>query len=456
MSDPIGEQDLLVLARALAGSARANEQVEAYAVRSRETEVKAHAGEVESLSQATIAGVGIRVVVDHRQGFAWAGTLHDGDVAEMLEEARDNATYGEPDQWNGLVEPSEIGEVPIPDLDLWNDALVNAPTEEKVRLALEIEAATRSADSRVRGVEAAEYGDSILEAAIATSTGIEAYVRRTTCSCYSFAMAGEGTETQTGYGFTVGRSIADLDIAAAARDAAMRATRLLGARQPASRKIAVIFDPLVTASFLGVLSSALSAESVLKGRSLFAERVGEQVAATAVSIIEDPTIAQAFGAGAYDSEGVPTRRVELIGNGVLSGFLQNAYTGRRSGAGTTGSAARGGFSSTPGVGARALHLLPGAMSPEEIMALVPEALYVQSVSGLHSGTNPISGDFSVGAEGLMVRGGSFAEPVREVTIASTLQRMLLDVAQVGADIQWLPGGAAGCTLLVGEMTLSGA
>src|SRR5204862_8031706 len=115
----------------------------------------------------------------------------------------------------------------------------------------------------------------------------------------------------------------------------------------------------------------------------------------------------------------------------------------------------GGFESPPGVGARALHLVPGELSPEAIMASVPEALFVQSVSGLHSGTNIVSGDFSVGAEGLMVRDGEFAEPVREITIASTLQRMLLDVGEIGADLTWLPGGGAGLTLLVTEMTMSG-
>ena len=116
---------------------------------------------------------------------------------------------------------------------------------------------------------------------------------------------------------------------------------------------------------------------------------------------------------------------------MLQGFLHNVYTGRRSGSRTTGSAVRGGYASAPGVGVRALDVAARARAPEAVMASVPEAFYVQSVSGLHSGTNPISGDFSVGAVGLMVRDGAFAEPVREVTIASTLQRMLLDVTEIG-------------------------
>jgi PmbA protein len=117
---------------------------------------------------------------------------------------------------------------------------------------------------------------------------------------------------------------------------------------------------------------------------------------------------------------------------------------------------RGGFKSPPGVGARALHLAPGTLTHDEILASVPRALYVQGVSGLHSGTNPVSGDFSVGAEGLMVRDGELAEPVREVTIASTVQRMLHDIVHVGADLEWLPGGAAGMTLLIGDMSIAGA
>jgi PmbA protein len=143
-------------------------------------------------------------------------------------------------------------------------------------------------------------------------------------------------------------------------------------------------------------------------------------------------------------------------DGLLMQFLHNTYTGRRTGAGSTGSAVRGGYASPPGVGPRALLLLPGDKTPADILTAAGDAFYVQSVSGLHSGTNPVSGDFSLGAEGLLVRGGGFADPVREVTIASTVPRMLLDVVEVGSDLTWLPGAAAGVTLLVGEMTVSGA
>jgi PmbA protein len=292
------------------------------------------------------------------------------------------------------------------------------------------------------------------------------------CSISALTLAGEGVDTRTGYGFSVGRQPSELDVEEAARMAAERAVRLLGATQPKSRKLAVVFDPLVASSILGVISGALNGESMLKGRSMFAVpsgsrrrdrgdtprppgRLGEMVAGSHISIIDDPTNPEAFGAAGYDSEGIPTRQTRLIENGKLARFLHNVHTGRRSGSGTTGSAVRAGYTSTPGVGARALHFEPGSAPPEELLRRAEGGLFVQAISGLHSGASPVTGDFSVGADGLIIRDGALAEPVREVTVASTLQRMLSDL-EVGNDIQWLAGGAAAITLLVPEMAMSGS
>lgn len=449
-----GPRDLAAIAAEVAGSAQAGEQVEAYVVRSYETEVKVFAGEVESLSVSEAAGIGVRVIADGRQGIAYAGSIDADVVAATLVDARDNAGYGAPDEGYGLATPADVDREPVA-LDLWRDDVLATPTDVKVKLAVEADRAVLAADPRVRGVESTDYGDAALEMAMAASTGVTAAVRRTSAGLSSSAMAGDRDETQTGYGFDAARSFGDLRVDHVAAMAAERATRLLGATQPATRRLPVILDPLVAASVLSLIGSALNGEAVLRGRSMFADRVGETIAARIVTIADDPTNPAAFGAVGVDGEGVPTRRVPLVEGGVLLGFLQNLYTARRSGSTTTGSAVRG-YASTPGVGARALHLQPGAQSPDEIRASVPEALYVQSVSGLHSGTNPVSGDFSVGAEGLIVRDGQFAEPVREITIASTLPRMLLDVLAIGSDLTWLPGGTAGVTLMIDGMTMAGS
>ncbi len=444
---------LIELATRVAGWAGDGEQVEAYVARGRDTEIQIFGGEIESLSSAESAGIGIRVVAGARQGFAYSGSLDEDAVAETLAEARDNAGFASPDEHVGLADPDGVEAA---DIDLWRDDLAGFPTADKVARALELERAVRSGDPRIRLVESAEWGDAAFESAVATSTGIRAQSRRTACYLSAYAVAGEGTETQTGGGYSVGRSPADLDVEKAATDAVERATRLLGATKPPSAHLTVVFEPRITATLLAILAGTLDGESVTKGRSLFAERLGEAVSVGDVTLVDDPTDADAYGATRYDAEGLATRRNVLIENGLLGKFLYNTYSARRAGQVSTASAVRAGFKSAPGIGARALSLVPGTASPEEILATVGDGLLVQSVSGIHSGVNPVSGDFSVGAEGVLIKGGALAQPVREITIASTLQRMLLQIVAIGADLERLPSSASGLTLAIADLAMSGA
>ena len=324
--------------------------------RSTTTSVKVHGGDIESLTQATSAGIGVRVIDDGRQGFAWAGSLDDDVVAEVLAEARDNAAYAEAEPWVGLAEPDGVEPPPI---DLWRDGLAAQPTERKVDLALELERAVRARDPRVSGVRTAQWADGAGEGAVATSTGIAVAGRSTFCHLSVLALATDGDETKTGYGVSVGREPDDVDLDHAADDAVDRATRLLGAVQPGSGSVTLVLEPRMAATLLGVVAGTLNGESVLKGRSPFADRVGEPIASPLVTLVDDPTDPLSLGADTHDGEGLATRRVPLIVDGVLQGFLHNTMTGRRAGVPSTASAVRG-YRSTPGVGAQALALATGA------------------------------------------------------------------------------------------------
>jgi PmbA protein len=445
--------ELLDIATRVAGAARDGEQVEAYVARGRSTEVKVFEGDVESLSSAESAGVGIRIIAGSRQGFAYAGSLDESVVIETLAEARDNASFGTADEYLGLASPDGVA---APSLDLWRDGLASFPPAEKVGQALELERLVRAGDPRIRQVESAYWGDSMGESAVATSTGIAASSRGTSCYVSAFAIAGEGAETQTGGGYSVGRAPDEIDLDKAARDAVERATRLLGARKPPSRRLVVVLEPRIAATLLSILGGTLDGESVLKGRSLFADRIHEQVSVPELTLVDDPTDPDAYAASQYDAEGLASRRNVLIEGGVLHRFLYNTYAARRAGTTSTASAVRAGFKSGPGVGARALSLVPGSKSPEEIVSSIGSGLLVQSISGVHSGVNPVSGDFSVGAEGMLFKDGTLTEPVREITIASTLQRMLLGVVAIGSDLERLPSSAAGLTLAIDDVSMSGA
>ena len=443
--------ELLDIADRVVGRAVAGEQIEVVVVHERETEVRAYEGEVESLTVAESQGVGVRVVSDGRQGFAYTGTLDEAAVAEALAEARDNLTFATPDEFCGVAEPDGV-EPAV--LDLHRAALADHPTDAKGAMALDLERLTREADGRIAGVESAEYADSVTETAVATSTGIRACSRETGCFVSSYALAEQDGETQTGFGFSLGREPGDLDIARAATEAADRATRMLGAVKPASGRFTVVLDPWVSAQFLGIVGGTLSGEMVQKGRSLFVDRLGDDVASSVVTLVDDPTDAAAFSATATDGEGLATRRNVLIDGGRLDRFVHNSQTARRAGTVSTGSAVRG-YASTPGVGVQAVSLLPGPRRPADLIAGIDDGILVQGVSGLHSGVNPVSGDFSTGAEGLRIRRGELAEPVREFTIASTIQRMLHEIREVADDLEWLPMNAAGVTVVIGELTVSG-
>ena len=445
--------DLLDVADQLVGMAQGGEQVEAYVARSSDTQVRVYEGEVEQLAVADSMGVGVRVVRDGRQGFAYCGTFDPAALAETVAEARDNAAFGEPDEAAGLAEPDGVAPV---ELDLWRPGLAQVATADKVALAVELERAVLAADPRITGVESCDYADSLGEAAIATTTGIRRTSRETGCELVAYSLAADGDDTQTGFGFSLGRSFDELDVAVAAREAADRAVRMLGATKPPSGRLTIVLDPWVTAQLVGIVADTLGAEEVIKGRSLFADRVGEQVASPLLTLVEDPTDARSWGATPLDDEGLATRPVPLVDGGVLGGFVHSTWTARRMGTRSTGSAVRGGFKTTPTAGCRAVAPTPGSESAASLLAGVDDGVLVQEVSGLHSGVNPVSGDLSTGAEGLRIRGGELAEPLREFTIASTLQRLLHDVVAVGSDLTWLPMSAAGVTLVVGDVSVSGS
>lgn len=445
-------EDLVRIATSLVDRARPGEAVEVVVSRSTSTTVRVHGGEVESLTSAGSSGAGVRVVRDGRVGFAHCGSLDPDVLDATLREAQDNCAFGEPDEANGLAEPDGV---PVRGRDAWSDAVVRRDVAEKVATALELERRVLAADPRITGVRATSYGDGWGESVIATTTGLLGADRGASCSVATQPLASDGEETQIGIGHDAGRDPDSLDLEKVAGEAAERATRLLGATKPPSGRMAVVLEPRLALTLLGVVAGMLSGDAVVKGRSPFRDRVGEAVASDALTLVDDPTRPESLGSEEVDGEGLACRPTPLVVDGVLQGFLRDSTTGRRMGLPSTASAVRS-TRSLPGVGAQVLVMSPGRGSLEELVADVDRGLLVNSFSGLHSGVNPVSGDFSVGADGLMVRDGRIVGPVRELTLASTLQRLLLDVVAVGGDDEWLPSGHRACSMVIGDVALSGS
>ena len=446
-----GTDDLLALARGLVERARPGEQVEVTIAESRRTTVRVHGGEVESFTSATSHGVGVRVVADGREGFAHAGSVATDVLDDTLAEARDNATFATPDEHVGLVEPDGVAAIEV---DHWREELLAHPEAEKIRRALEVERRVLAADPSVRSVRTTVWSDGASRVALASTNGLALATRGTSCSLSLSAIAGSGDDTATGFGVDAGRAPSELDDDLVVADAVARATELLGGRPVPSQRVALLVEPRLAATLLGIVAGTLTGDVVLKGRSPFGHRLDEQVASDVLHLVDDPTDLRSLASDSHDGEGLATRRNVLIDGGVLRGFLYDGTTGRRAGAASTGSAVRG-SRSLPSPGVQVLVVEPGRRSADEMLAGIELGFAVRSFNGLHSGVNSVSGDFSVGAEGRMIRGGALAEPVREVTVAGSLQRMLLDLREVGADLTWLPSGAGMASLVVDDVALGG-
>ena len=366
--------------------------------------MRIYEGSVEKFVAAESAGVGVRVIRDGRTGFAYAGTLEGAAPAEVLAEARDNVAFGTVDEWAGLAEPDGVA---VTEQELWSEELSAFANDRKIELAIELEKLALAGDRRIR-VDDANYADGWSEHAVATTTGILRSGRSNGCYVVVSTLADEGDETQTGFGFSVGRHPEELDLAVAAGDAVTRATRLLGATKPASKRVTVVLAPYVTAQFLSIIGATLNGESLVKGRSLFRDRLGEQVANDAVTLVDDPTNPLAYTATDVDGEGLAARRNVLIDGGVLDRFVHSSYSARRANTVSTGNAVRGGYASSTGTGCLALQLQPGTRDQAALVANVDDGVLVDMVYGLHSGVNTVSGDFSTGASGLLIRDGQLA------------------------------------------------
>jgi PmbA protein len=451
-----GRGDLEALARRAVEAAldAGADQAEAWCEDSRARQVRVYEGAVESLSDAGGRGLGVRAFDDDgRAGYAYGTDMTDEGLAALARSAHGAGALADRDEHEGL--PEQCGSAEVPGLE--SSELSEWSTERKVELALEVERVARSHDG-VSQVEDTVYADAEASVAIANSSGFAARYAATQAFSYASAFAGEGADLMTGLGVGIGRGPEALDAGAIGDEAAQRALALAGARQGASRRCPVVLDAFVAASFLGFIDSMLSADAVQRGRSLFADREGDEVADPTLALADDATDPAGPSSAPFDGEGSPTRRTGLIEGGRLLTFLFDIRTARKAGRTTTANASRGSYRAPPSVGTTNLVVEPGRGDLAALMREAGEGLLVTDVAGLHSGVNPVSGTFSVGASGRLIEGGEPAAPVRELTIASDLVSMLKAVRAVGSEARWVPfgGSVKAPPILIGEMSVSGS
>lgn len=437
-----------VVCRALRAGAAA---AECTAAEGEEFSANIRLGEVESLKEAGSRAIGLRVLIDRRSGSSYTSDFSPSGIDRLVDSAVALARITSDDPYAGLPEPNELGAI-NGDLGLYYDDVAGLTAEQKIDLARQCEQAALDTDPRVDNSEGAAFSTSWSRRALANSKGFQGEYRRSWCSLYAVPVARSGEEMQRDFWYTISHSLAALESPeSVGRRAAERAIRRLGAVKVETARVPVIFEPRAARTLLENLFEAVNGDSIYRHASFLAGKVGEAIAAPAVTVVDDGSMPGGFGTSPFDDEGVPTRRTLVIEEGVLRSYLLNTYTGRKLGIKTTGNASRS-LAGNPGIGPGNFYLHPGPHRPDEILASVQEGFFVTELIGF--GVNLVTGDYSRGAAGMWVRNGQLAFPVREVTIAGNLAQMLKDVEMIGSDLEFR-GAIAAPTLKIREMTVSG-
>jgi PmbA protein len=434
--------DLIARARAAGADA-----ADAVLISGTSLSVSRRLGKTEHVERSEGRDLGLRVFLGQQVAIVSSSTMDPSSFKDLAERAVAMARVVPEDPFAGLADTAATPEPVV--LDLVD------PTEPSTEALVARVAAAEDAALAVAGItnsEGAEAGFGRTEAYLVTSAGFAGRSARTSHSVSASALAGTGTGMQRDYDYHSTVHLADLDDPAAiGHSAAERALARLNPDRPKTAKLPVVYDSRVAGSLLGHLVGAISGASVARGTSFLKDKLGARIFAEDIEIHDDPRRVRGLRSRAFDGEGTPTAARDLIAAGVLTTWLLDSRSARQLGMRPTGHAARG-TGGPPSPGPSNLYLAAGSLTPAELMADIKLGIYVNELIGM--GVNGITGDYSRGASGFMIRDGALAEPVAEITIAGNLLDMFAHLTPAN-DLRFRRGTDAP-TLRVEGMTLAGA
>ncbi|MCC7106110.1 MAG: TldD/PmbA family protein, partial [Chloroflexi bacterium] len=414
------------------------EQAEAFLQARQMTRIELRNGQVQAIVVAASRGLGLMALIGGARGYVYSPDLRPRSIAELARQAVAMAREVAPDSARALP---ENGAPPNAELGIFDPRLESVERELKIDLLRRAEEAARASDPRVQDVELARYSDTWGDVALARSDGFTGSYPASSAYLQLTVIGREGGQSLRGYGFERAPGFEGLSSDAVGEQAAYRATASLGGAPVATQRATVVMEPTITAQFLSNVAMAASSEAVLKGRSMLLGRLGQAVASSLVTLVDDGRLPGGVATAPFDDEGVPTRRTVVIERGVLGGYLQSTYTARRTGGESTGNAFRGSYRAITAV-APSNVILAGETDRETLIRGVGRGLYVVTTRNV-GGINPVTGDYSVGASGVWIEDGALQRPVSGVTIAGDMLTMLAGIAAVGTDQRWGGGGAGG-------------
>jgi PmbA protein len=409
-------------------------------------------GQVETLKESGSKAIGVRVFFGQRAASTYSSDFSRAGLDRMVSSALELAKITSEDPFGGIPDASQLGSVKG-NLDLYSSDVYSLPGEERISYARRAEKAALDFDPRIKNSEGGSFDAATGRKVLANSHGFVGEYQRSYCSIAAVPIAqDEKGAMQRDYWFSVARNLGRLESPEhVGKIAAQRTIRRLGARKVKTAQVPIVFDPMVAVSILDHIFEGINGDSVYRGASFLAGKLGQKIAGDSVTVIDDGTMVGGFGTSPFDGEGVPTRRTVVIDNGVLKSYLLNTYTAKKLGLATTGNASRG-LAGTPGIGPGNYFLQPGSKTPQQIISGIKDGLYVTEFLG--HGANLVTGDYSRGASGLWISGGELTFPVEEITVAGNLKEMFFNISEIGNDLEFR--GAMACpTIRIDGLTVGG-
>ncbi|MFA4974582.1 MAG: TldD/PmbA family protein [bacterium] len=378
-------------------------------------------------------GISIRAIKGGRMGLASTADMNPKSVITAVRSALASVESVSPSDEVSLPEPQpEQGKIE----EVLKRTLSDVPYNDKARFAMEIESAAIAHDSRISKVQQARYGEDVRALFVVNSRGVRAKFERGFCHCAAKAVSDDGRCAQSGFEQSFSASFDDIDPAWVGRTAAKRAVDKLGAAPAPGGTASVVFEPRAAASMLALLAPSFFADNVQRGKSMLAGKRGECVFNAAVTIVDDGLLPHGCNSFAFDWEGIPKRRTVLVRDGEVESWLYDGARAAKDRVQSTGSCVREGLERQPAVGVSNCFLKAGGASPESLLVQADRGFLITDLLGLHT-ANPISGAFSLGVEGFVVKEGARREPVRGMTIAGNVHELFGRIVAVGNNLRFV-------------------
>ncbi|MDR3275988.1 MAG: TldD/PmbA family protein [Treponema sp.] len=424
---------------------------ELYYVKGSSFSVDIFEGEVKEYTNAGESGLSFRGTWKGKMGYAFSERLGDDVIPFLLDNAAGNAEIIEdPD-----LEELFAGSPAYPGVKTWDEGLAMVPAADKIATALSLEKAAKERDPRVQSVDYCQLTTGEGERYIANSRGLHLAEKSNGAGMYAFArVQGEDGQVKMGGDSWQGKDLAAYDAAALGRRAADIALSCLGAESVPTGQYRVTFSRDAMEALLGTFAGVFSAESVQKGFSLLKGKTGEKIAGDCVSIRDDPLLDQKPGSAGFDSEGVAAKNKAVVENGVLKTYLHNRKTARKDGVEPTGNGFKASFKASLGISPTNFYIVPSEKTLEALLAEMGGGLIITGLEGLHSGANPVSGDFSLSAEGFLVEAGKKGRAVEQIVVAGNFFTLLKDILAVGNDARFESRVSSPC-VYVRQLSVAG-